>query len=126
MNDINLSVQIGVYHPQKMNRIAYTQVLDGRVRSRVTPIENIFDIFSAQYHIVILIEPEIVESEQKTELINSFVNTAKKPILIIPFHERQRSKYNKNVTIFKCNPVEDELINMIKKIEKELEESKVE
>jgi len=121
MNNMNFSAEIGVYHPQKMNRMAYTQVLDGRVLSGVTPIENIFDIFSAKYHIIILIEPEIVEKEQKAELINSFLNTTKKPVLIIPFNDRQRAKYNNNITIFKCNPEEDELINMIIRIEKQLE-----
>lgn len=116
----NTQFEIGIYHPQKMNRHAYSLVLDQSLSALVTPVDNLFDLFSSRFSIVIIIEPEMIESEKKATLIQSLINSATKPIIIIPFYERMRSKIKENVTVLKCNPESQELVQAIQRIEEKL------
>lgn len=113
MNEMN----IGLYHPQRMNRIAISYLLNEKLVNRVKCVDHLFDLYSANYSMAILIEPEISSVSYNPELIDSFINGVSKPVIVVPFYKRDLTKYLQNVVFTNQNPRARELVECIQQIE---------
>lgn len=115
---MNQSAIIGLYHPQLMNRIGIAQVLNAALSNRVKFVDHLYDLFSATYSLIILIEPEILCKEYSYNLVSTFLEHITKPVIIVPFYEKTKTTTYENVVFTNINPTSDQLIECIDRIEK--------
>lgn len=112
-----MSKNIGLYHPQLMNRVAICHLLNLKLSKRVRHVEHLFDLLSPDYSLVIIVEPELLSEKYNPELISSFMEYISKPVIIVPFYRREVKPTFENVTFMKQNPRTKELIDCIRRIE---------
>lgn len=111
---------IGLYHPQLMNREVIAKVLNTNLSNRVKAVGHLFDLYSSKFSIVILIEPEIVSVNYNPLLVETFIDSVQKPIIVVPFYIRDSDKNRNNLLFTSNNPKPIEIVEKIKAIERSL------
>lgn len=100
-----------------MNRVGITQVMNTLLCDRVKCVDHLYDLFSSSYSIILLFEPEILSLEYNPELLISFVEHIKKPVIIVPYNDHRRKLEHDHVTYTKLNPSPEEVIDSLEKVE---------